>query len=342
MSLCRLCLKHQADKKGSHIVPHFLLKRIENIDGKKGRDYELGFTLGKGKAGSHFGRAVSPEKLEKVYGKVSDEDIAKNSHPLIVDYLFCSNCEKRLSRIESLYAESLNRLDNQDYESGNSALEGMTFWSSVIWRMSINGESGKQLGDSDNETLRKFINDNLIKDLDETGSCILQDQDLSSCPISFKLLRCYECSEKDARFLILHPDFDQPHILLIGEFILALSIQGDYDQLKSTNCFEINKFLEDSPINLVDGSEIIRPFDNKIYKTITDGVVERTKDEYRKELFEKLDLIHSTLGFGGELSKEIKIEILTCLAFEEEKIGRSYTDKEIARCAFRVLTKYYS
>lgn len=34
MEKCNLCKENDADKKGSHIVPHFLLKRIENIEGK--------------------------------------------------------------------------------------------------------------------------------------------------------------------------------------------------------------------------------------------------------------------------------------------------------------------
>jgi len=46
MDNCKLCKNKPADKKGSHIVPHFLLKRIENEEGKSERDYEIGFSIG--------------------------------------------------------------------------------------------------------------------------------------------------------------------------------------------------------------------------------------------------------------------------------------------------------
>jgi hypothetical protein len=83
--ICRLCHKKEADKKGSHIVPHFLLKRIENIEGKTQRDYELGFRIDKMGMSSHFGRSVQSEKLEETFGEISDKDIENNTHPLVVD-----------------------------------------------------------------------------------------------------------------------------------------------------------------------------------------------------------------------------------------------------------------
>ena len=78
MKKCLLCQEREADKTGSHIVPHFLLKRIDNQIGVKGRDNELGFVIGKLETKSYFGRNVLPEKLEKIYGEVDDELIENN------------------------------------------------------------------------------------------------------------------------------------------------------------------------------------------------------------------------------------------------------------------------
>jgi hypothetical protein len=339
--VCRLCLQNNADKKGSHIVPHFLLKRIENIEGKTGRDYELGFTLGKGKTGSHFGRSVPPEKLEEVYGEVSNQDIASNSHPLIVDLIFCSNCEKRLAKLESVYAESLKKLSNSDYESGVTSIEGMLFWTSIIWRMSINGKSGTKLSDSENETLRKFIDDYLVKNLVDSNSLVETTQEISKIGFSYRLLRCYECKKDDSRYLLFHPDFNQPIILLIDEFVLAFTFTGTYEDLNSKNCFKINELILDSPIVSVTGPEKVRPFSRQVYMILTTEVIERTKTEYKNGVFEKLELIHQRFGYDQPLSEDIKYEVLRCLAFEEEKLGRAYTDKELARCAFKVLKRLY-
>lgn len=157
MNKCKLCDKNEADKKGSHIVPHFLLKRIENIEKKTGRDYELGFTIESLNSTSHFGRSVQPEKLEETYGELTDEDIAKIKHPLVVDNIFCSECEDRFANIENIYSKTINTVEKNDYESGVSTSIGILFWASILWRMSINRKSGVKLNPQQNEELRNIL-----------------------------------------------------------------------------------------------------------------------------------------------------------------------------------------
>ena len=153
---CRLCLENKADKKGSHIVPHFLLKRIENIDGKTERDYELGFEIGRMGMSSHFGRAVQPYILEETFGNITDDDIEKNSHPLIVDNYYCSECEKRFSLIESEYSLTMSTVNSETYESGVSSLLGILFWGSIVWRISNHGKNGVKLPIEQEESLRSI------------------------------------------------------------------------------------------------------------------------------------------------------------------------------------------
>ncbi len=138
MNKCKLCNQADADKKGSHIVPHFLLKRVENIEGETGRDKELGFTLGEFDTKSHFGRAVSPEKLEETYGEVTDELIENNTNSMIVDNFFCSTCEKKFAAIESEYAKTLLKMDSSTYESGVSSSLGLLFAFSVLNHRNVN------------------------------------------------------------------------------------------------------------------------------------------------------------------------------------------------------------
>ncbi len=54
MKECFIC-NNEADKKGSHIVPHFLMKRIDNEEGSKERDKELGFEITETGSKSYFG-----------------------------------------------------------------------------------------------------------------------------------------------------------------------------------------------------------------------------------------------------------------------------------------------
>ncbi|MDP5170057.1 MAG: hypothetical protein NWR72_07415 [Bacteroidia bacterium] len=121
------------------MVPHFLLKRIENIEGKTGRDYEIGFQIGDLYTQSHFGRSVSLESLENAFGEISDEDIEKNIHPFVEDHVFCRECEKRLAELESKYSKSMSVYGDEDssYSSGIDYQIGLLFWLSLIWRLSI-------------------------------------------------------------------------------------------------------------------------------------------------------------------------------------------------------------
>ena len=64
MPNCALCQQREADKTGSHLVPFFLMRTIDNVDNKKERGMELGFELGKGHVKGYFGGSVLPERLE--------------------------------------------------------------------------------------------------------------------------------------------------------------------------------------------------------------------------------------------------------------------------------------
>src|SRR5512145_500874 len=108
MDKCKLCNKDDADKTGSHIVPYFLMKMIDNERGKKERGKELGFNIGELVTTSYFGQSVLPEKLTEIYGELSDTEIEDNKVPLIVDNFFCTDCESKLSQIENEYAKTLN------------------------------------------------------------------------------------------------------------------------------------------------------------------------------------------------------------------------------------------
>jgi hypothetical protein len=209
MNKCLLCKKNDADKEGSHIVPHFILKRIENIEGKSNRDYELGFTIEGLNVSSHFGRSVQPEKLEEVYGEITEEDIAKNRHPLIVDNFFCANCENRLSIIENEYSKIIDNALTGEYESGVSAEIGTLFWGSILWRMSINEKSGVKLTEAQNEHLRKLLDTFLPTDINILNTKSLIKSDLVKS-ISYKLIRCSNLPEGANKWISFHPELNNP------------------------------------------------------------------------------------------------------------------------------------
>lgn len=340
MEKCNLCKENDADKKGSHIVPHFLLKRIENIEGKTGRDYEIGFKIGRLFSKSHFGRAVQPEKLEETFGEISDKDIQNNNHPLVTDHLLCSECEERLAQIESRYSQTLQTLDKVNYQSGISSSEGILFWISIFWRMSIHGESGIKLTAGQNEQLRVILDTFLPlknKGLDEK---LIAESDLLK-RLSYKIIRCHNCEPQNGKWLLFHPDFYNSLCLFIDEFVVVLSLDGQYDELEKTNCFGINDLILDAPTNSAGGQEIIKPFDKSIFIEFTQKIVNKLRDVYMGGLHEFFDQAHVAAGGKGDkMPAEMKQEIMEELVSVEKKMGRKYTQEEIIKSTYKIMQKH--
>lgn len=340
MTKCILCKEKDADKKGSHIVPHFLLKRIENVEGKSGRDYELGFYIEEFDTKSYFGRSVQKDKLDDIYGELSDEEIEKNKHPLIVDNFFCSDCEKRLSVIESEYAKTLNKVGDDNYESGVSSEIGLLFWMSVILRMSINQKSGVQLTKGENEILRRILNRTLKDSIDKIDIKQMQEsKDLKK--ISYKLIRCPKYSDESPTFLLFHPEFRKPYSLLIDEYLLLFSFKNNFDNYKSKNFFGLKDEVKTAQTNTINTNEVIKPISKETLKTVNDGIVVKIKTIRMSNIDEFLNRVHVAMGGEGKfMSEEVRTEIIQELTSTEKKLGRKYNIQDLRDSTYKIMKKY--
>ena len=340
MDKCNLCKKNDADKKGSHIVPHFLLRRIENIDGKTDRDYEIGYKIQSFKSEFYFGRSVQPERLEETFGEITDDDIENNKHPLVVDYFLCSGCEKRLAQIESKYSETIGTIDNNEYESGVSNANGILFWASIFWRMSVHGQSGVKLTAEQNELLRLVLDLFLPGENEKFDEKLISESDLVK-KLSYKIIRCHNCVQDEAKWLLFHPDFYNSFCLFIDEFVIAFSINEQYDELKTIDCFGVNDLILSSPTNSIGGNEVIKPFDRSIFIEISKRIMNTIKDVYLDGLDEFFDKAHVAAGGEGDkMPAELKQKILEEITSDEKKIGRKYTQEEIIKRTYVVMKKY--
>ena len=63
MRNCLLCQHNEADKTGSHIIPSFLMKRI---NGGGRRDHEVGFEIRDGLVNTYFGRDIYEEERKAI------------------------------------------------------------------------------------------------------------------------------------------------------------------------------------------------------------------------------------------------------------------------------------
>ncbi len=335
---CKLCKNEEADKKGSHIVPHFLLKRVENIEGHNERDYELGFTIEKGKTSSHFGRAVLPEKLEEIYGEVSEKDLENNLHPLVVDNYFCSRCENRFAVIESEYSKIVSQIGNGEYPSGNKVNLGILFWSSVIWRMSINGRSGMKLNNTQNEVFRKILDEFMPNTLQEADFENMNENGLTQS-ISYKLLRCNNCPADSSKWMLFYPKSENPLCLFIDEFVIVFSLNSNFDLNTSDDYLGISELINEASINILNEDEIITAFDYEDFQKVSLNIIEIAKNEYITGLYELLDELHIKIGQpGNAMPLPIKKAILREIALGEKEFGRRYTTEDVVNSTIKVIS----
>lgn len=337
---CKICCLKEADKKGSHIIPHFLLKRVDNADNSKERDKELGFVLSEYNPKSYFGRAVLPEKIEEVHGEITDELISQNHIPLIEDNIFCSDCEKKLGVLESEYAKTIGKSSaiNANYSSGVDSFLGFLFWSSVIWRLSISKNSGFSLHHNDEKRLQRILSKYLNIDITQL-SPKLNDPDLTK--IGYKILRASQYSDYNSTLVFCHPNFQRPYYFFIDEFILVFYFRMHYVNKPHEKFLNLPQILSHTYFNTVVGDEII--------KSIPHEVIDLSKEYFYNELSKRflgnfsyhLDIIHTKLGGKGKMSAEIKEEIVqTMIRDDSVSMGEKYSVKHKTKAIFSVLNRY--
>ena len=327
---CKIC-DSIADKTGSHIVPHFLMKRIDTEEGKKGRDKEMGFVISEKNPSSYFGRATSLEKLEEVYNKIDEERIENNNIPLIEDYIFCSKCETKLAELEDSYSKSLTVKTDEKNENFNSKIDSekaLIFWSSIFYRLSISKNSGFKLREADEKMLK-----DILKEYFEYGTI---HPDANN--ISYKLLRAVNYSNTNSTLLHINPQNQNPYLAVIDEYLIIFSLGKDilvdkfYNTLIPTNEAETNSLTKDT--------EIIYSIENNVLTNLNAEFFNKAAEYYRKNLFAICDLIYQKFRIGDKMPDKMKDEIFDEIAKDEEiSFGDKYSIKHQSQIIYKVIKK---
>ena len=328
---------NEADKTGSHIIPHFLMKRVDNADHVKGRDKELGFKITEDFVKPYFGRDVKTDKLEAVFGELSDEDIADSRSDIIADHIYCTACEKKFSDIESAYAQTLTVYDDKLYYSTKDPLMASLFWTSVIWRASAYGGLGFKLAPKEENCLRQILNKFLGVEHRDT-----KDQAFQSFTgdIRYALLRAPNYAERSATATLFHAYHRFPYCLLLGEYVLFYYMKAAHQNNVQQSFFGLEKRLRSCPVNSFESGEMIMPIPDEVMLSAWEEFVAFVNDIRVKSLFKKLDGLHVKLGgYGKHMHPIDKIEILNEIMDEGKNLGRTFTMEDIMQSTIKVLAK---
>ena len=217
---CLLCKHEQANKKGSHVVPSFLMKRINSHGGCLQRDHEVGFEIRSSEVKTYFGRSIYRDVREEY---TDDQSMMESRfNPDMLDHVFCSGCESLFSKLESSYANSIdlkNEPDSLIINNKASGFEAMLFWCSILWRCSVTHHFGNSLHPDFEKKLRRVL---LKKSIEGTN-------------LQYALFRCFDYSKRypGATVAIMESKKDTA-ILMIDEYLLIMYNGNPAAKKKST------------------------------------------------------------------------------------------------------------
>lgn len=331
MNVCSLCQRNVADQTGSHIIPHFLMKRIDNEKGSNSRDKELGFRYGKLETNSYYGRSILPETLETIFGKEKPDESYRSG--VIIDHLLCNSCEKAISKIESEYAKTLNSFNEQSYYSKISSGLAFLFWISILWRVSVTGRLGLNLSLKEISRLQRILN----KYLAVNDDLYLDNTDPDLQNIGWKLLRSPEYPNATA--LYINPYHSKPYCVMIGEFLQFFYFNRNHEKGLVQSFLGSEKILHQAPLNTPFTGEIILPIKKELashwYKALFNFMAEERLKSYDwmfNQVYKKF--------FGKEsMPKKIKMEIIQEI-LSEKPIGIKYTHDELVKAMYKVVSRY--
>ncbi len=313
---CLLCKHYNADKTGSHIIPSFFMKRI-NGDGK--RDHEIGFEIKNGLVDSYFGRDVYEDQRRAITDQ--EEKMESRENYDVRDFIFCKDCEKYFSTLESTYASSLSLTYKEGRNTINNKVtpsEAMLFWCSLVWRVSVTGHLGHKLYQDYEERLRSALSNNNIEHLG----------------VKYALFRCKDYGKKSVKGTVVCLEIKDNTVLMIVDDYMLVMVFDIADEQHEVVLLDIGLKLVPNKLNDGNKPEEIAPVPVDIFNLIMASVIRVAVKSMN--LPKRFSGLHNAL-FGNSLPNDILNDILKLMQSHKCKLGDRYTIEHYAWCYKEVL-----
>lgn len=260
---CLLCKEKEANQTGSHIFTSSLVKSCLNVEGKNGRDNELIFDITeKGGRKVFVGKETPIDKVNDVFGReMTDPEIKDNSNEIVVDNIYCRDCEKLFGEIESPFSTRiLQKIRNNhvlEFQSPDNILIRLYFYIQ-IWRGSSYNFKGWSLNDKKlEEELRLIILEGCSTY--QTGISKELEESIIKFPIVVNYLETPSGSKSTN--WVFFPDENQPYYLFLCDFVIEF-FSKQVDIQRANNLFGLNNDIEEVDINFNEENFFIRKIAN--------------------------------------------------------------------------------
>lgn len=248
--ICKLCQIREASKKGSHIIPSFLVASMVNYDFSKKRDKEMSFRIDSLGTDFFVGRSVPPEKLEEVLNhSLTDENLKDNEHHYVRDYILCPYCEERLAVLESWASPIMASIEAQRKTVPNSTNELiietidikllMMFFISIAWRVALTNLTPLKFNSRDVEMFRSALDSILDLDIKKASKNCIGKKIFNEFSYSIYTFRNYV----GASLIFSQNSNYKPWVMLLNEFVFVLRKPFRKDNLQTQRFFGLERFI---------------------------------------------------------------------------------------------------
>jgi len=166
MKLCKLCIERPADKTNTHYLTDGIIRSCLNVAGSNEREKAMAFdiSLDQTSIEPRFQRNTSLEEIVKNFGREATEIEIENAKTpfFAVDHVFCSECEKKFTAIESPFLQHiLPKLRGKDFtgkkEIDFNSDQVREFFLLQVYRLAV-CDPGFQLSADKLDKLRQYFN----------------------------------------------------------------------------------------------------------------------------------------------------------------------------------------
>jgi len=345
MENCLLCKNAPADKTNSHIIPFFLIKTLVNEEGKTGRDKEVSFQIGSDNTDVYFGRSVSTDAINETLGRdLTEEDIEKNINHYTQDNFLCSNCEKRLSYLESYYSKKgeINNLSKGLVTNEVEVNLSFLFWASILWRISITDFPGPKLNLKEEKKLRNILNSCLGNSIEETKEKTQQNILLLK---GFQTIILFDPNggNPTEKVCLAHPFHRFPYSLIINDYVVFFYFKSSHFNSLKQSLWGYEKYQVKENLNSIyQNNEAVFIVSEEETKQARRNIM----DFKAEERISKLDKVitKTVLRFFPQLpSNTLKLIILDTrrqLAENKSFSSLKFKYNDLTEPLFKSITKY--
>lgn len=268
MNICKFCQINQANKKNTHYLTDAIIRTCLNIEGSNNREKGLYFAVNSGNPFIEVNfQRLDEQTIEDAIGrKPTDEEIEKAKQiPFSVDYIFCSSCEEKFTKIEVDFIENIlpafrkNDLTNLHSLQVSENIVCRNFFYLQIFRSAV-CEEVYSLPEELINKLRTILYTNAVD---------------ISIPLSITYLQTTGGQENYTENYVGYTSDKNPFIIFMNDFIIQCYESEEH--IKFLELYGLNKENYRDFVNINEDDFIFNIFQNTERKSLINNLIKNEK-----------------------------------------------------------------